>query len=199
MNLKHEQNKLFQLLEFTTGLVQLNFIFFITLLPVITIFPSLYALTAVTRQWSVHRDYSVFRSYIHFFKEALHYHLKFGILWTFILLFLLIDFLIIRHLETRQTLLFTGLSIVSLSFLAISVFIFPILSHYELKKKDALKLALFSSIRYGYVLLFSFLLLTTLCILAYQSPLYLLFGFSFVIFLTTKLYLHQLDRTMLKS
>ena len=199
MNLKHEQNKLFQLLEFTTGLVQLNFIFFITLLPVITIFPALYALTAVTRQWSVHQDYSVFRAYIRFFKEAMQSHFKFGILWTFILLFLLFDFLIIRHLETGQTFLFTSLSIVSLFFLAISVFLFPILSHYDLKKRDALKLALFSLVRYGYILLFSFLLLATLSVLTYQSPLYLLFGFSFVIFLTTKLYLHQLDRVMLES
>jgi len=68
-----------------------------------------------------------------------------------------------------------------------------------LKKRDALKLALFSLVRYGYILLFSFLLLATLSVLTYQSPLYLLFGFSFVIFLTTKLYLHQLDRVMLES
>ncbi len=199
MNLKHEQSKLFQLLEFVTGLVQLNFIFLLTLLPVFTIFPALYALTSVARQWSIHQDYSVFRSYVHFFKEATQQHFKFGIVWTCIVLFLIFDFLIIRQINSGQTILFTGLIVVSLVFCALSLFLFPILSHFEMKKIDVLKLAFFSTIRYVHVLLLAFLLLATLGVLAYQSPLYLLFGFSFIMFFTTKLYLHQLNCTLSKT
>lgn len=199
MNLKHEQSKLFQLLEFVTGLVQLNLIFLLTLLPLFTIFPALYALTAVARQWSIHQDYSVFRSYVHFFREATQQHFKFGIVWTGIVLFLIFDFLIVRQIDSGQTILFTGLIVLTLIFCAVSLFLFPILSHYEMNKIDALKLAFFSTIRYAYILLFAFFLLATLGVLAYQSPLYLLFGFSFVMFFTTKLYLHQLNCMLSKT
>lgn len=68
-----------------------------------------------------------------------------------------------------------------------------------MNKIDALKLAFFSTIRYGYILLFAFFFLATLGVPAYQSPLYLLFGFSFVMFFITKLYLHQLNCMLSKT
>lgn len=193
MNLKHEHNKLFQALEFVTSLVQLNVIFLLTILPVITLFPALYALHAVTRQWSVNQDYSVFRSYFRYFNEGVRRYYKLGAAWTLFLLVLLIDFLLIRQISAGQMILFTGLFVIGFVFLALSVFLFPVLTHYEMKTMDALKLALFSIMRYGYIVVVALLLFTALGMLAYRSPLYLLFGFSFIVFLTTKLYLHQLD------
>lgn len=196
MNLKHEHNKLFQALEFVTSLVQLNVIFLLTILPVITLFPALYALHAVTRQWSVNQDYSVFRSYFRYFNEGVRRYYKLGAAWTLFLLVLLIDFLLIRQISAGQMILFTGLFVIGFVFLALSVFLFPVLTHYEMKTMDALKLALFSIMRYGYIVVVALLLFTALGMLAYRSPLYLLFGFSFIVFLTTKLYLHQLDRVI---
>lgn len=196
MNLKHEHNKLFQALEFVTSLVQLNVLFLLSILPVLTLFPALFALTAVTRQWSVHQDYGVFRSYFRYFNEGVRRHYKIGIVWTLFVFVLLIDFLLIRQIDTGQTILFTGLFVIAFVFIALSLFLFPILTHYEMKTMDALKLALFSIMRYGYIVMLAFLLFTALGMLAYRSPLYLLFGFSFIVFLSTKLYLHQLDRTI---
>ncbi|TCI63223.1 DUF624 domain-containing protein [Exiguobacterium sp. SH0S2] len=196
MNLKHEHNKLFQVLEFVTSLVQLNVVFLLSILPLITLFPALYALNAVTRQWAVNQDYSVFRAYFRFFNEGVRRHYKLGAVWTLFLLILLIDFLLIRQIDAWQTMLFTGLFVIGFVFIALSLFLFPILTHYEMKTMDALKLALFSIMRYGYIIVLALLLFTALGMLAYRSPLYLLFGFSFIVFLTTKLYLHQLDRTI---
>lgn len=196
MNLKHEHNKLFQALEFVTSLVQLNVLFLLSILPAITLFPALFALTAVTRQWTVHQDYSVFRSYFRYFNEGVRRYYKLGAAWTLFLLVLLIDFLLIRQISAGQMILFTGLFVIEFVFLALSVFLFPILTHYEMKTMDALKLALFSIMRYGYIVVLALLLFTALGMLAYRSPLYLLFGFSFIVFLTTKLYLHQLDRAI---
>ena len=196
MNLKHEHNKLFQALEFVTSLVQLNVVFLLSILPVITLFPALYALHAVTRQWSVNQDYSVFRAYFRFFNEGVRRYYKLGATWTLFVFVLLIDFLLIRQIDTGQTILFTGLFVIGFVFIALSLFLFPILTHYEMKTMDALKLALFSIMRYGYIVAFAFLLFTALGMLAYRSPLYLLFGFSFIVFLKTKLYLHQLNRTI---
>lgn len=197
MNLKHEHNKLFQALEFVTSLVQLNVIFLLTILPVVTLFPALYALNAVTRQWAVNQDYSVFRAYFRFFNEGVRRHSKLGATWTLFLFVLLIDFLLIRQIDTGQTILFTGLFVIGFVFTALSLFLFPILTHYEMKTIDALKLALFSIMRYGYIVVLALLLFTALGTLVYRSPLYLLFGFSFIVFLTTKLYLHQLNRVIL--
>lgn len=196
MNLKHEHNKLFQVLEFVTSLVQLNVVFLLSILPLITLFPALYALNAVTRQWAVNQDYSVFRAYFRFFNEGVRRHYKLGAVWTLFLLILLIDFLLIRQIDAWQTMLFTGLFVIGFVFIVLSLFLFPILTHYEMKTMDALKLALFSIMRYGYIIVLALLLFTALGMLAYRSPLYLLFGFSFIVFLTTKLYLHQLDRTI---
>lgn len=196
MNLKHENNKLFQALEFVTGLVQLNLLFLLTLIPVVTLFPAIYALTAVTRQWSIHQDYGIFKSYFRFFNEAIKKYRKLGLGWTFFLIILLMDFLLIRQIETGQTALFTGLLIVSLLFISLSVFLFPILAHFEMKTKDALKLAAFSIVRYMSILFLALLLFTLLGIFVYRSPLYLLFGFSLIAFLTNKIYLQRLERAI---
>ncbi|MCT4783407.1 MULTISPECIES: YesL family protein [Exiguobacterium] len=196
MNLKHEHNKLFQALEFVTSLVQLNMVFLLTILPVITLFPAMYALSAVTRQWAINQDYSVFRTYFHYFKEGVRLHYKLGAAWSLFLIVLLMDFFLIRQIDSGQSILFTGLFVISFVFIALSLFLFPILTHYEMKTRDALKLALFSIMRYGYIVIVALLLFTAFGMLAYRSPLYLLFGFSFIVFLTTKLYLHQLDRTI---
>lgn len=196
MNLKHEHNKLFQALEFVTSLVQLNVVFLLTILPIFTLFPALFALNAVIRQWAINKDYSVFHSYFRFFNEGVRRHYKVGVAWSLFLLVLLLDFLLIRQIEVGQTMLFTGLFVIGFVFIALSLFLFPLLTHYEMKTTDALKLALFSIMRYGYIVVLALLLFTALGMLAYRSPLYLLFGFSFIVFLTTKLYLHHLDRAI---
>ncbi|WHY01266.1 YesL family protein [Neobacillus sp. DY30] len=156
--------QLFKILEFVTAFFQLNLLWLLFCLPVITIFPATVAMYCVIRQWVLHKDYSVFRNFFQYFKENFKQSFILGIIWIIFGGLFFLNFMLLKNFTTFQYVLLPVLSLLGLVMLFITTFIFSTIANYNVNWTTAIKNSLFFSVRYILVTL-SLMVLLILTIL----------------------------------
>lgn len=176
--MKFENNQFFKLLEFVTAFFQLNILWLLFCLPVITIFPATVAMFCVTRQWILHKDYSVSRAFYQFFKENFKQSFVLGLIWTLFAGMFFLDFILMKNLVSFQYILLPVLSLLGFVVLFITIFIFPTIANFKMYWLVALKNSFFFSLRYFPTTLGAIILLALLILILFTWPITFIFIFS---------------------
>ena len=122
------------------NLFLLNLLFFVSCLPIVTIFPATTAMVSVIRQWKVKGESAVLKPYLVQFKRNFKQSLLISLVWIpFGILLYFNYFLIIQVYSQWSTLLLIPIFLIAIVFLFMTAFLFPIMAHYKLTFKNILK------------------------------------------------------------
>jgi uncharacterized membrane protein YesL len=165
-------NRFLRITEKAFDFFLLNLIWLIMCLPIITIFPSTTAMYGVARKWIMGRnEEGVIRMYFSIFRECFWNSIALSVIWFTLGIFIYWDF----HLIKANVLLLIILGILTLIFLSITVFLFPVLVQFETNWKNIIRNALTLAITYP---------LSTILLLAiFLLSVYLVYLFPAVIFI----------------
>jgi uncharacterized membrane protein YesL len=139
--------RVYRWLETATDFFLLNLIWLAVCLPVVTIFPSTAAMFGVVRDWVRGKEGSLTRTFITRFRENLGQSLLVGVIWTVFGVALFLDFLVASKLSFgAEVVLKALLVLVSALYAFGSVFLFPVMVHYEADWKTVIRNSLLMSI-----------------------------------------------------
>lgn len=174
-------SRLFQTLNTVVDLFLLNFLWFITSLPLITFFPATAALFGVVRKRIIQNETDgMFKNFFELLKENFKQSSILSVLWIVIGIFLLFDYRLIQpESSIIQLILYIILVIGILLFCSLSIYLFPIMVHFELNWKLIIRNAFFFSLM-NPVLTILLLVIVGVCFtLIYFYPVTILFIGSF--------------------
>ena len=138
---------LYRWLERATDFFLLNLIWLAVCLPVVTIFPSTAAMFGVVRDWVRKKEGSLTRTFITRFRENLGQSLLVGAVWTVFGVALFLDFVMANQLSYWAEIISKSvLVLVSTVYAFGSVYLFPVMVHYETDWKTVIKNSLLISI-----------------------------------------------------
>ncbi|WP_160724424.1 YesL family protein [Bacillus sp. USDA818B3_A] len=147
--MKLVKNNFYIALEIFSNFLLLNLIWFMMCLPIVTIFPATAALFGVVRQWVLKEDSSVFRSFFKYFKDNFKQSFLLGLLWTIFAGLLYMNFTIISQLGSIEKMfLIPFLFLGGVLLILLSVFLFPVMVHYQLNWIHILKNSLILAMSY---------------------------------------------------
>jgi uncharacterized membrane protein YesL len=139
--------RVYRWLEVATDFFLLNLMWLVACLPVVTIFPSTAAMFGVVRDWVRGKEGSLTRTFITRFRENLGQSLLVGAIWTVFGVALFLDFLVASQLSFgAEVVLKFLLVLVSALYAFGSVFLFPVMVHYEADWKTVIRNSLLMSI-----------------------------------------------------
>jgi uncharacterized membrane protein YesL len=139
--------RVYRWLETATDFFLLNLMWLAVCLPVVTIFPSTAAMFGVVRDWVRGKEGSLTRTFIARFRENLGQSLLVGAIWTVFGVALFLDFLVANQLSYwAEIVLKSLLVLVSTVYAFSSVYLFPVMVHYETDWKTVIKNSLLISI-----------------------------------------------------
>jgi uncharacterized membrane protein YesL len=175
--------RFYRWLETATDFFLLNLMWLVACLPVVTIFPSTAAMFGVVRDWVRRKEGSLTRTFITHFRENLGQSLLVGAIWTVFGVALFLDFLVANQLSYwAEIVLKSVLVLVSTVYAFGSVYLFPVMVHYETDWKTVIKNSLlisigrlpttvvclvFSTVMVGFTVVVPFLVVITGSITAY--------------------------------
>jgi uncharacterized membrane protein YesL len=138
--------KAYQWLERATDFFLLNLLWLLACVPVVTIFPSTAAMFGVVRDWARGKEAGVFGAFVLRFRQNFRQSLAVGVLWALFGGALFLDFLIANGLPPGpQAVMRFLLVLASILYALASVFLFPVMVHYDTRwtavPKNALLLA----------------------------------------------------------
>lgn len=167
-----------RILEFVTAFFQLNILWLIFCLPVVTIFPATVAMYCVTRQWILHKDYSVFRSFFQFFKVNFKESFLLGIIWIIFAGLIFADFILLKNFGSFQYFLLPIITLLGIIIIFTTIFIFPVIANYSMNWLNYFKNSLFFSIRFFPTTLIAIIYLAMMGLIVVTWPITSLFIFS---------------------
>jgi uncharacterized membrane protein YesL len=139
--------RVYRWLEVATDFFLLNLMWLVACLPVVTIFPSTAAMFGVVRDWVRGKEGSLTRTFIARFRENFGQSLLVGVIWTVFGVALFLDFLVASKLSFgAEVVLKALLVLVSALYAFGSVFLFPVMVHYEADWKTVIRNSLLMSI-----------------------------------------------------
>ena len=139
--------RVYRWLETATDFFLLNLMWLVACLPVVTIFPSTAAMFGVVRDWVREKEGSLTRTFIARFRENLGQSLLVGAIWTVFGVALFLDFLVANQLSYwAEIILKSVLMLVCTVYAFGSVYLFPVMVHYETDWKTVIKNSLLISI-----------------------------------------------------
>jgi uncharacterized membrane protein YesL len=134
--------KAFMFLQKGTNVVLLNLLWFICSIPIFTIGPSTVAMTGVIRNWHLNQDISFFRLFFTEFRKKFKHSLIVGNMWISIGILLLFDAYFFLQVSSNIKVFLLAITFISFIFyLMTSVFLVPILVHYDIKGISVIKQA----------------------------------------------------------
>lgn len=134
-------------LEVATDFLLLNLMWLAACLPVVTIFPSTAAMFGVVRDWVRGKEGGLMRAFVMRFRENLGQSLLVGVVWTVFGVALFLDFLLANQLSYEAEFVVKSLLVlVSCVYAFGSIFLFPVMVHYETDWKTVIKNSLLLSI-----------------------------------------------------
>ena len=169
-------SRFYRWLETFSNLLFLNLLWLLACLPIVTIFPATAAMFGVVRDWVMGKDVSLLRTFWARFKENFKQSLVIGLVWTVIGAVLLVDlFLIVGIPGVTKIVLGSVLSLVGLLYVFTSLYLFPVMVHYDAGWRVVLKNSLLLSVGQ--------LSTTLLCLLvvALMATILLIVPFSLII------------------
>ena len=139
--------RVYRWLETATDFFLLNLIWLVACLPVVTIFPSTAAMFGVVRDWVREKESSLTRTFIARFWENLGQSLLVGTIWAVFGIALFLDFLVASQLSYwAELVLKSVLVLVSTVYAFGSVYLFPVMVHYDTDWKTVIKNSLLISV-----------------------------------------------------
>lgn len=175
-------NRLYTTMNTIVDLLFLNLLWVIVSFPLFTFFPATAAMFGVVRKRVLQKDTEgIFKTFFKLFKENFKKSFILSILWSILALFLFYDFFLIQpEASIFQLILFIVWAIAFVIFSAASLYIFPVMVHFELSLKQVIKNAFFFSLMNPVV--------TMLMIISGAMGVFLFYKYPvFVFFITTLL------------
>ncbi|MGP4041101.1 YesL family protein [Gracilibacillus sp. D59] len=182
-------NKLYTFTEGLSNLIILNFLWIISCIPIITIFPATSSMFSVIRKWKMDEGVTnITRNFFRHFKQNFTQSFVIGIIWFIFAVILYLDYYFMSQSLSGINILLSGLLIlVSLLFLAVTAYIFPVLSHYQVTIKYAIKNSFLFSIAYFPTTIVIIINFALLVIILYIFPVSGLLIFSLTAFVNYSL------------
>ena len=139
--------RVYRWLEVATDFFLLNLLWLVACLPVVTIFPSTAAMFGVVRDWVRKKEGSLTRTFVVRFRENFGQSLLIGVVWTVFSVALFLDFLVANQLSYWPGVLMKSVLVLASSVYAFgSVFLFPVMVHYDTDWKTVIKNSLLLAI-----------------------------------------------------
>ena len=139
--------RVYRWLETATDFFLLNLMWLVACLPVVTIFPSTAAIFGVVRDWVRKKEGSLTRTFVARFRENFGQSLLIGVVWTVFGVALILDFLVANQLSYWAGVVMKSVLMLASSVYAFgSVFLFPVMVHYDADWKTVIKNSLLLSI-----------------------------------------------------
>jgi len=139
--------RVYRWFEVATDFFLLNLMWLAACVPVITIFPSTAAMFGVVRDWSREKEGGLVRAFATRFRENFAQSLIVGVLWTLFGVALVLDFFVANQLSPGPAVVMKSLLVLAaVLYAAASVFLFPVMVHYEMGWKTLIKNSLLLSI-----------------------------------------------------
>jgi len=139
--------RVYRWLEVATDFFLLNLLWLVACLPVVTIFPSTAAMFGVVRDWVRKKEGSLTRTFVARFRENFGQSLLIGVVWTVFGVALFLDFLVANQLSYWPGVLMKSVLVLASSVYAFgSVFLFPVMVHYDTDWKTVIKNSLLLAI-----------------------------------------------------
>jgi uncharacterized membrane protein YesL len=180
--------KLYKSMEFIMNAFLLNLLWLVLCLPILTIFPATTAMFGVVREWKKQNDIRIFTAFFRLFQENFKQSFLIGILWLFFTGLLLGDLIIINQLNSSvKYILFSFFFLMGILYLFVSIYIFPVLVHYQVTWKSAIKNALLLSISRLHHTILSILIIAACLVLCFYLPAAMMLGFSISAYLVYSL------------
>ena len=130
-----------------TDFFLLNLMWLVACLPVVTIFPSTAAMFGVVRDWVREKEGGLAHNFVSRFKENFGQSLLVGTIWTVFGVVLFLDFLVANQLSFWVGVVLKSVLVIASSLYAFgSVFLFPVMVHYDTDWKTIIKNSLLLSI-----------------------------------------------------
>jgi uncharacterized membrane protein YesL len=140
MNFFSIDSPLFRFLDKFALVLFLNFVWFITCIPIITIFPATAAMFGVVRKWAMKEDVRVLRCFLSCFKENLKQGILIGLIWFLVAFVLFFNFSLSFQLpEGMKTITIGVISLFIFLFLCTSIYLFPIMANYKTTWKSVIR------------------------------------------------------------
>lgn len=125
----------------------LNTLWLVMCLPILTIFPATTAMFGVVREWQKHKDVRILSAFFRHLKDNFRQSFLLGLLWLVFTCLLIGDFIITNQLHSNlKYVLFSFFFLLTIVYVFVTVTIFPVLVHYRVSWKDAIKHALLLAI-----------------------------------------------------
>jgi uncharacterized membrane protein YesL len=171
--------KLYRTMEFIMNAFILNLLWLVICLPILTIFPATSALFAVVREWQKQKDIQVLSAFFRHLKGNFKQSFLLGVLWLVVTCLLIGDIIFTMQLESGlKYVLLSFFFLLSIVYIFISITIFPVLVHYQVSWKNAIKNAFLLSIGKLHYTLLSLLVLAIATGLIFYFPAVTLVCFS---------------------
>jgi uncharacterized membrane protein YesL len=182
------ESRLFAWLEGFVNFFLLNVLWLITSSLIITIFPATAAMFGVIRKWVKHKDVPLFKTFYQMFKENFGQSIGIGFIWSGISFLLILDYQLLLPLDSLiEGILLLVLILVSLLYIFVSIYIFPIMVHFQASWRSIIKNSLVLPIMLPFQTIFLTLLIALVTYFLYSFMfLFLLFGsaLSYVVYST---------------
>jgi uncharacterized membrane protein YesL len=139
--------RVYRWLEVVTDFFLLNLLWLVACLPVVTIFPSTAAVFGVVRDWVRKKEGSLMGTFVARFRENFGQSLLIGLVWTVFGVALVLDFLVANQLSYWPGVVMKSVLVLASSVFAFgSVFLFPVMVHYDTDWKTVIKNSLLLSV-----------------------------------------------------
>ena len=139
--------RIYRWLEVATDFFLLNLMWLVACLPVVTIFPSTAAMFGVARDWVRGKEGGLARAFVSRFRENFGQAMLLGVLWALFGAALLLDFSVAGRLPSgAEVVLKSLLFLATILYGAASIYLFPMMVHYEMGWRALLKNSLLLSI-----------------------------------------------------
>ena len=139
--------RIYRWLEVATDFFLLNLMWLVACVPVVTIFPSTAAMFGVVRDWSREKEGGLVRAFASHFRENFAQSLLVGALWTLFGAALVLDFFVADRLPSGSEVVMKSLLVLAtVLYASASVFLFPVMVHYETGWKALVKNSLLLAI-----------------------------------------------------
>jgi len=139
--------RVYRWLETATDFFLLNLMWLVACLPVVTIFPSTARMFGVVRGLGPEKEGGLVHNFVSRFKENFGQSLLVGTIWTVFGVALFLDFLVANQLSFWVGVVLKSVLVLASSLYAFgSVFLFPVMVHYDTDWKTVIKNSLLLSI-----------------------------------------------------
>jgi uncharacterized membrane protein YesL len=177
-------NKVFRKINSIFDFMLLNILWVLACIPIVTIFPATAAMFGVVRKKALKKEINgMCRLFFDLFKENFRVSFVLFTIWMGIVIFIYIDYI---FLEIQTPLFQLGFKIVlfigALLFLAISMYIFPIMVHFDLNWRYVLRNSVFLALMNPIITIIAILIFTINIYLVYIFPVSIFFISSFTSF-----------------